>query len=317
MSKMKWILILVLMVLFSTVAFAQEEVPSEEYEALAERLQAASEKTDALTSYAVEQLTIENQSIRVVWGEIEQDIIRNLERVSTATVTSGDSPNGQGTVTVTVSSVEGPAEVSYTIEAELRYVDGVVYVNAAYTESEGDVPPLPEGWVEIDDTAFYPEYSDLDLSGFRDLFEDEEDEDDPLESIQELLNAANSVTTYEDDMDGTPIEVFNIVLGWEGLTVMLEESGDFSADDPVMGLFSEALADEEELVNISLALDEDDHMIGMAFGFTMSFTDADASQIDPNLQDGTISALIENTEVNEISQINETFDPVEAPEVEL
>lgn len=314
MNKRKFLLILVLLFAFSTVAFAQEEVPPEDYAALAERLSAANEASDAFTSYAVENVTTENQSISVVVGEFSQNIVSNVERTSNATVTRGENPSGQGTVTVVASSQEGETAASYTIEAEVRYVDGVLYVNAAYTESEGDVPELPEGWVEVEDPAFAFEFSSLDLEGFIDLFDDDEDENDPLESIQELLDAATSVTTFEDEIDGTPVEVFAITLGWEGLLVMMEASGDFDAEDPVMGLFAEAMADQEDVVNVAVALDEDDNMIGMAYGFTMSLAEMDASQLDPNLEGGTITALIENSEVNEISQLNETFDPVEVPE---
>lgn len=316
MNKLKFLFVLMLVALIGTVALAQEDVPPGDYEALAERVIAASEQAENYPSFAVEKTVTENQSITVALGEIEQNIVSNLERTTTATVTLGDTPSGQGTIVVTASASDPSGEYSYVLEAEVRYVDSVLYVSAAYTESEGDVPLLPEGWVAVDDPVFSSEFSALDLEGFLDWFDpDEEDTDNPLDMLSDLLETATSVTIEETDMDGTPIESIAITLGWEGLQAILSISGDFSADDPVMGLFADAMAEEDELVQMAVALDEDDNLVGLAFGFVLSLVDADASLIDASLEGGTINAQIENTEVNKITQIGEAFEAVEAPQM--
>ena len=308
------LLALMLTALGSLTALAQDGGVSDEEMALLGRVLAAVEKRDTYSSYAVVGHSEEAFAVEVsFFGQSITNGETTITDYERAVIETESGPNVQAVTTVSYESEAaeiGESESSsYTVNAEFRLVDGVLYVNASYEEAEGDVPELPEGWVEVSDALDYPladvlalsEYQDL---GIEDFFADEED----------FLKAVTSVTSETGTLeDGTEVEFITIEFGGEGLLASM----DLDTDDPMSLAIMQAIMDSGSLMTVVVALDADDNMLGVGLEMDIVLTQDDLGDLmaEAGLPEGTeFSISVSNNTVMEFSNINADMELAVAPE---
>jgi hypothetical protein len=231
-----------------------------------------------------------------------------------------DNVHATATVTVIQSDTSSGTESAYTVDAEIRSVDGSVYVMASYLDSEGDVAELPEGWTVVDEANLF-QFGFLDIG---DLIETEVMEDDnvgldenDIFADRELLESlVESVTVDAMELeDGTAVDLITIAIKGEGFADLMGDELDLGLGDEDMADFMGALFDAVSF-NLQFALDADDNVRQTTFTLTINVEDMDASFI-PQVPEGMEAALslhMERVETNTYSDINADLEPIEAPE---
>ncbi len=328
----KRIMLVIMLAVFSTIiTTAQEGSPSGdglsgEERALLDRLSQAAERFESYTSYNNVYEVVDNEVtlISMDSGTFDLQETRILE--ADETVLLGDNPNGSAIVSAIVERNEAQVFSTYTIDGELRYVDGVLYLNVAYAELQIDLPALPEGWVTVEDIDAFiaenPTLDILDLHGFVDQFasvETETDIEDPqrsrLQLVSDLGEFASAVTLDRSEINGEAVDVITVFFGWQGLSqILMQEDSEFDLNDPLALLFAEQLSELDDLLSLLIAVNDNGDIVGIATGFRVELIDVEMSLIADNVEPGTLYNLVlDNFEVNTITQINADFEPATAP----
>ena len=304
---------LLVVAVFSPPVFAQDG-PSKDDLAIVDRAIAAMQATNEYASFKLSIQQREETNASVVVPEVmEQDSHELKQLDGNFTIIKGDSPNAAGTITASYNATEGEETLSaYSIEAEVRYVDDMLYTNAQYVESDASAAPLPEGWVLVDDPANFPELESL---GLADLLSGiQEDNSDIVKEFAQMRPYVTSVTVKEDEINGVAVEVIFISLGWDGMLQLMNEE-EFDPEDPMTQVLADALTGEDDLVTIIIGLDADDTVHGFAFSVDMSIVDLDLRKMDESLPEGaTMSLSVSMSETREYSEVNAEFEPATAPE---
>jgi hypothetical protein len=304
-----------------TAVRAQDGLSDEEIATL-DRLEAAIDsfqEYSSFTSYAVE---LESQVIAVSISGFDLELAETTNREITGTYINNDGvENISATALVTTQELDGTSgtETAATIEAEVRVVDGIVYVMATYLDSEGSVPDLPQGWVEVDATNMLL-FDFLDVS---DLLEGEDtpdgniDETDFFTDREKLESVLESVTVDPIELeDGTAVDLITLTMGAAGFTELLGDTLDLGlGDDTGMAEMMDAMF-EGIAFNFQVALDADDNVRQTVFSLTINVEDLDASFIPdvPEGMEATLSIAMERVETTTYSDINADMEPVAAPE---
>lgn len=312
-SRLLMILVAVMLALLPA-ASAQDGLTEEE-QALLDRVLAALQKVETYNSFqsSIEMTESQNLSISLLGQNQVQSSSTVTQIEATVIDVNGDNPNVTGTAVATVNEAQDQVTTSYGIEAEFRFVDGVLYVNAAYGEGAAGPLSLPEGWVTVDD---------LGMAGLEplaldevvgDLMDEEGDEDDNLlEKIQEIAEAATSVALTQEDMNGTPVDVVTITFDWAGIRDVLAGDARLDESNPFFAIFEQVQGD---IASISLMLNENDEVVGYRFDFGVVLADLDLSQFTDEVPAGTmISIDFSQGQLSTLSDINGTFEPITAPE---
>lgn len=311
-------LVLVFSLMLTSVSFAQDDGLSDDEQALLDRVLNVVDSTDNYESFVATVHSVSTSSQDMVLGPVNFARTSSLTLDAVATVIQGDNPNGSATITASVENIDDDGTVAYDLEAEARYVDGVLYLNIlSITGVEGlPAPDAPEGWQVADE--MHPFYSDLDLKGFVDLFAEDALTVEEEVDVRDLLGTmATSVTVEEGEIDGVAVDGITIIVGVEGFITLMNEQLDTS-DDPMqaalMDMMFGSLDESSDLVRYVIALDEDDNVLGVATALTFAIAELDLSSIDASLAGATLEFSIDEFDIIEYSQINETFERVEAPE---
>lgn len=326
----KRLILMICIALFSViVSTAQEGSPggdglTGEERALLDRLSQAAERFESYTSYNNVYEVVDNEVtlISMPNGSFDLQETRVLE--ADETVILGDNPNGQALVSATVERNEAQVFSTYTINGELRYVDGVLYLNVAYAEPQADLPALPDGWVTVNAVDAFvadnPTLEILDLSGFVEQFTDngvesEDSQRSRLQLVSDLGEFASAVTLDRSEIDGEGVDVITVFFGWQGLSqILLQEDPEFDLNDPLALLFAEQLGELDDLLSLLIAVNDAGDVVGIATGFRVELIDVEMSQIADNVEPGTLYNLVlDNFEVNTITQFNADFEPITAP----
>ncbi len=306
---------------------AQSDLSDEEL-ALLDRVAAAVEAAEEPESYVSLYQSEAGQNLEVSMGDTSQIILDSSTVFAERTVTLGENPYGTALYELVATQDAGMGAASYVLEAEFRFIDGTLYAQAAYVETEGDVPPVPEGWFIVDDPLAY---AFLDLMNVEELLEtfgvvtdedaEEEDGDSLGDGLLDILPAirdsATAVTLEADELDGTPVDVIQIAFGWDAVLAILESQGNAPPeDDPVFALFERELAGVSDAGNAIYVLDADDNVIGFGTELVIELTEIDMGEIDPSAAGAMMdSFIISNNEVEIVSSVGEAFEVPEVPEL--
>ncbi len=297
---------------------------SEEEQALLERAIAGYDKWDDYSSFVLDMVEIESLVIEMSALGMDISMENFVTREVAASVITGDPENVSAVVTLEVeeSSNIPTQETSsaYTLEAEVRFVDDELYVSAEYLESEGDVVPLPSGWVLVESVGEILAFAELDLDEFL-----EEDEDSLFDGTVLLEQSITEITLETDTLeDGTPVDVITATVGGEGLLGLLDQVGTFAdtEDNPFIEVMLDALAQGESAsMTFALALDEDDNprALSIEMFITIEGLEVDLGAISEESPPGItldVAFTVVMSEYSELSNINAEMTPVEAPEIE-
>ncbi len=292
--------------------------------ALMQRVFAALRQADTYTRYVENRTTIHTQEVAVTVPDVfSGSSLTSISSTATSTILRGepfDNIATQTSVIVSEQPLDSEIMVTYTFNAETRYVDGVVYVNASYAQPDPALPILPVGWVVIDDPALWETLGVLDLNEY--FANDEETDSRSLEDLllesPELLNqiVLDVTSTPGALLDGTLVEVINLTLDF---AVIFEQGvevggGTVSGDELTQSL----LASSEIDFVATFMLDENDQLIGNGTSLTITIPNIDAVAYSPDeeVPPGTTIDLritrLENTVLSKIDDM--TLLPVAAPE---
>jgi hypothetical protein len=331
MRERGWIGIIVAVVLLAAVAGsagqiglvrAQGDELSDEEAALVYRVSAALEQRDNAESAVMESVGTDSQSIDIVFGELAQAQTETVTWERTVTVIPGDSDNLaddnlQGTVSAQFEASEtgpnGSQSRNYGVSAELRLVDDVLYVNAAYDVANPNLPELPDGWFVVDDLEMYEVLDPLQLDDIL-----ERDEEALIEDPEKLKAAAVSAAVEAATLDdGTLVDQITIMLGLNAMMDVFseEDGGDPEAAAMALALL-DAASDESELVLVAY-LGADDVLHRLEMRLLLVAEDIDAQVLDPeSFPEGVmISFSFDMTETAMYSGYGEPVDPAVAPEM--
>ncbi|NJL95384.1 MAG: hypothetical protein HC915_17515 [Anaerolineae bacterium] len=318
MKKIVLSLMLVLLLAVGLVpgVLAQEGSLSEEEQALVERAQAAITEYLAAESYSAFGYEILTQDLTLNLGPTVSNRVSSSEVLRDGYIIFGEAGSAQYSGQVIYSEeVDGTVEASYTMDYELRYVNGTLYVNASYAASEGNALPLSDGWVQVDDPEAFPEFQELDLDDLLDNF-DGEARAEEFARIQEAISIGTlGATTYEDSLeDGSPVVVIRLVLD---AAVLAEVTGSEEEEIPAefVQAMVDAMATEEEPIVYEFALTPDGVLAGVALGLTLDLADADLRLLVAEVPEGSLFSLMQEAEeLTLYSNYGGTFDPVMVPE---
>ncbi len=204
---------------------------------------------------------------------------------------------------------------SYTLEAEARLVDGVLYINAAREASTRlGLAPMPQGWIVLFDPAEWPALNALNLGRFL-----REGPRTSLLDYPDLLavyagGVEGAVTTLAD---GRAAEVITITLGGADLKNALAELQALQAgpDAPVTGPYRRA--DDDATLSLTVTLDaEDDRLLRWEIDARLTWTGLDLNALDDSIPSNAAQAdlSLEMHTSTEITPLDPAaVEPVPAP----
>jgi glycosidase len=299
---------------------AQGDGLSEEERGLVQRAIAGILAANDYTSYELDSDFHVYQS----WTGTIKDEVQNSQildmtsREQSRAVMTGSGPNIWHNVALNmVSSGQGVPTVDFTLNGELRQVDGRLYAQAAYTDSQPDQPKVPAGWVILDDAgdldiwpglamfinanayfssdanaAFRPFY--MSAAGIQTTFE------------QYTTSASSAPGTLED---GTAVEVITLALTRDAAVDM----GMFSREGPENQIIFDAIPGSP--LSGQIYLNDQGQVVGIDYVFKVELPELDLTW-SPNVPAGyTIELTIEQTLAMRLSNINADLELVAAPEM--
>lgn len=289
---------------------------SEEQLALLERIVNAISVVDDYTSYVNTESSTLALNGSVALAGFTQEIVQSQQLDKTTTYVLGDNPNALVVATYTSeTNQEGGTIASYTVDAEARYVDGVLYVNI--TPVDGDVSELalPEGWVEVEDVTTYEIFDDIGLDRILErvgAIEANPANDSPLKDLELLEKIVQDVTVEETTLeDGSTVNVFTLTIDFVDLISEAPDAFGGDSNSAAQGLFN---AFEGQSVEATIILDAEDNPLAYALSFEGELVDLDASVLSSSLAGATLNLSFVFSQTSELSQVNEAIEPVAAPE---
>ncbi len=300
---------LVALPMFGVQAQGRDDL-SEEEQALLDRVITALEGREEYVNFNLtsEETTVLNFNLTILGQSVEFSQNSTISSESLV-IKNGDSENIARTMELTYEEIEPDATISYTIAAEVVFLDDVLYVNAEVVDSESDFGPIEEGWQVFESAEDIPEVlEELDLG---DLFDEEIS---PLERIDIIERSVSSISSEPDEIDGMPVENITLEFSGDGMTElfsgMMEEQDEENPFIEVM--LSSASNGEATLV---VALDENDQLVATAFRLTLSMQDVSLDEFEiEELPAGTVLSLeMEETQIDIASNIDAEVEPIEVP----
>lgn len=310
------LLIVLLMSIFVSPLAAQDDGLSEEEQALLDRVLTAVASVRTFSSYSTTATVSETQDLSINIAGIEQVLTSSTTAEIQANLIDprGENPNVSGTATASFASNENGEEVAYDVEAEFRYVEGVLYINAQYANDTTGPMDLPEGWTVVDSLEGLPEQ--LDILNLDKVIEsvmtgETDDPTDALANLQKVAENASVITSTEEEIDGVAVEAVTITFDWTTMRdAMVEDIG--GEDNPIMPVFDQLSGD---IGSITVYLDENDQPVGYILNLNIDLQDIDLSAVTSEVPAGTgISMLLTLEQSNMLSNVNGTLEPVTAPE---
>ncbi len=307
-------LLLVVMLLAGANVQAQGGLSDEEL-ALLDRVIEARMQYETWTGYSEQASGVDMSSFTMSLGENNTSRSETTSWSRTASVIIGEtSDNVQAEVGVVysyedVTTGEETVTTQYDISGELRVVDGVVYVKAAYNEATPDVPEVPEEWVTIsseDDLALYPTFEGFQID---DLL-DKDTLDESLENLEQLRTIASEVVLETDTLeDGRPVEIIAVQLDNEGIAEFL---GEDVSDNVIL---SALLETGNNSATLSFWLLADGTIYEMDSMLHLEGIGLDGHSISENLPEGVVLDMVmELGEYATYSPLAEAGEPAVAPE---
>jgi hypothetical protein len=307
----RWLVSLLVLVALTGGALvrAQEDTDghlSGEQRALIDRVVQVHANVSGYRSCHEENDGTDTQAITVILGTATRTVSQSVTFTQSVDLVQID---GEDNIRAEVSAVVMDwDESSYTVNAEVRIIDGVLYVNAAFVPPAPEQITLPDGWVIVEDPADLAVYDDLQLGN---LVEPSSLYDDAA-----LLKAIVSDVRLEARTldDGTPVEVITLVFEREGLVLYLRETSGEDAD-PLSDLLYGAMKPGSYAQAI-LVIGPDETPLQFEVTSVIETAAVDAQTLAPGqFVDGTkLSIRLEWSGTDAFSQINEPLEPASVPE---
>jgi hypothetical protein len=299
-------LIFALLLLMAWPSQAQTEASSE-----VDRFLAAIKTADEYPSFLYTSLRNQTQTIEIfVGGSLSSTQITTALAEGNYQAIQGEVSNIQGLENVELTVNEDGEEQVFEINAEVRVVEGVLYVNAA-----GTLPDLPVDWVEVSDEDQYPALGELELE---DLLEDLEkgprvslgnlDEQESQILRDSVLEVSRE--TLDDPTFGT-VEVVTLTYDMEVYTALFAYNLS-QEPDPLLETAISYLS--EGYLIYTVAYDEKGRLIGLGSEAMYRMTDIPLEVLGGQAGEGnTVNLSVERQDDILLSEIGAELEAVSAP----
>lgn len=229
---------------------------------------------------------------------------------TTTTRLRGETPNLVSYLRATVEGTDPaiPFPYQYTLEAEVRLVNGVLYVQAAReSNTRVGLSDMPLGWIVVRDPAVWPALAALNLGRFLRA------ESASLLEYPDILAAHAADVSEQVFQDGS--RTITIVLRDEGLkAAMADLSAAGGSSAPLPGPYQ--VADPGAEVTLIAVLGADDALLRRESGTRLAWTGLDLHAMDSTIPSGAGRAdavLTAHTSI-EITLLDPAaIEPVSAP----
>jgi alpha-amylase len=321
LGKVLLVILLISIALPVTPAHAQDQ-PGDQATLLAKVL-AAIEVVDTYKSYAVstEQTWYQSWTGGLTDEIMEGQTVEMIRREQGTAVLDGTGANIQHLVTV--SSTQTPLTApptTYSLEGEIRVVDGAVYVNATYEDARSGLPTLPDGWAKVSDINAFQVWPGLGiLMNPQAYFGDEASKTSyrllgiRVTDLAPILDQyVTNVTSAPAQLeDGSPVEVISVTLNREGVRAA---GIAYSPNDPVEQLIYENTTGDP--LTITFSLDDQGYLIEQNLLFEVKITDLDISAAVGAPPGYIIDLTLRQAYNLRFTAINEPVARVEAPDIQ-
>lgn len=290
---------------------------SDDEKALFDRVYRATDMIETFENYHVDIASNDNQAFGLTIAGQSQQIARNKTLTEAREIIAGEAEDGsqdnvQSQITLTFSESGLAGDSGYTMLADLRFIEGVLYLNAQYSDASDNIAPLSEGWQAFTSLEEIPGVFD-ELS-FDDFFDT--DTSDPLEDRELLESVTSSIISQSfETEDGTPVDVIIITID-EGFSTFYSEivTEEEIANNPFIGVFTSDIADGT--IIYSLVVDENDMPISLTLAFELIIPEFDASTVSDEFPPNTLLSIdFNSTETRTLSDINGDREPAVVPEI--
>jgi hypothetical protein len=279
---------------------------SDEQQALIDRVVQVHDHLVGYLSYHEETDGIDNQAITVMLGAASRTLSRAVTYTqSVDLVHVGGEDNIRAEASAMVTDWDG---ARYTVNAEARIIDGVLYVDAAFVPPAPKQITLPDGWAIVEDPASQDVYGDLQLEN---LLEPSSLYDDAARLKAMASDVRLEAQTLDD---GTPVEVITLVFEREGLVRYWRETGGEDAA-PLSDLLYGAMK-PSSYAQAMLTIGPDETPLQFEAASVIEMAAVDAQKLAPGqFVDGTrLSIRLEWSGTNVFSRINEALEPASVPQ---
>ncbi len=289
----------------------------DDQQALVDRVLAAIAATESYASFVSDLTETTSNAMSVQLGGTPSTSADSYTIQQTTHYTTADGqPNISTTATADVSSQAfgAAAPEQYTLHAETRVVDGVLYVNAQReTTTEASLPPMPDGWVVVRNASDWPALRILQLGD--DLLNlDSPDLFDP--NVPQLLKDATSATQADGTLDdGTPVTVITLTLTGHDLRRGLGDYMTAKDPAPTTAVYYGSIDLDQSSWIMTFSLNDQDQIVAFTADASVIWTGFDLNAISPQTAKGTLldqTTTLKGTYA--IRGIGEPLEPVAAPE---
>lgn len=320
-----------LLLVFSTIpgglqAQDDGEGLSEEETAILDRLVAAADQFNSLSSYTENSTDIQFSQMVVSVGNDDNAVSLsseiNSEVNSTTTFIRGEENNNvqvnieNATETITESTFDEEVITTYALSGEIRSVDGVVYANVDYVTIEDPkemLETLPEDWIEMERVSAIPVALDLlDLDRLFARPGEVNDVSDLLFTEEMLEQVVTSATATPGDGG----EVMELTIDFERLVSMIPNFIVENQDEVTQSILEQAFDDAQILMRVTLDASANITQIDYQLDIAVEPpVDLHALAPDQYPENATFSFQISLDETLTYSDFNASFEPVVAPEI--
>lgn len=308
--------IFLLVLLLITLPVTNAQSPDDE---VVDRALAALQSIDTYASYVKTMTQTDTSNVTISYGENQQVTDFNAINDETTTfIRQGNSANVHTLITRTynmlINSQGNEQRISYTAEAEMRYVDEKLYFQSRYTDLEGNVPILAPGWIEIDDPTIFPNLEHYNLESRLQEIRGEKFElfkQDP-EILKPLITEVTNDSGTLDD--GTPVEMITLTITAENLAEILRLDPDFDPGAADSLLFQQ-LTDESQ-ASITISIDDQGQARALTSTLLLIGDNVDMHALSPSDVPEGVTVTFRNEVISQsvYTQINEPLEPVGVPE---
>lgn len=264
------------------------------------------EKRSSYSAYVQTEQDFQNQALVFSSTGLPEFVNSTMQRQETSTIIQTESPEIRSEITLNISQ-----DQDYSLEAEVRIVDGILYVNAAYVGRSLNLPPLPEGWIVVDDSIEWEGLNPLQLNSYVD------NRVSPLQDQELLLDGLSNVTLEHEKLAAnTSADVVVMTLTDETVAGLLTPSATSVGSDILDAILENML--DDSAASIRVYLDKDGHIVRMGTHIRL-LSEVNLDQIEdipfPAGTTLTFDGTFDNTTT--YTQINDTtLMPMGAPELD-
>lgn len=299
------------LLLFILPVQAQGDGLTEDERDLLDRVYIGLERLDTYASYRMQSSDRLSQSFSLFVGgqslDIASDSLRTEEQIFARGVLSSSL---QANVNVNYSETTMGEEEAFEMDAEVRLVDGVLWVDAAYVDPADDLEPLPQGWtsyVTIDDIPGELDALDLDSYLGATLR--------PFENRELVMASISSITVEPMTLpDETEVDLITVTFEEEGFRNLFSQFVDsaMTSDNPFLSVLSSVAADGT--ITFSMGLTEDNDPMLRETRLDLTFEDLELGTVSDEFPpDAVLDLTLKIEETTNLSEINGVFDDIVAP----